>query len=61
MFSSKILISFRLKKDMDILDDMWVNKLSAKTFFESELILQHILFTCYPSHHVHSLLSSAIF
>jgi len=46
---------------MDILDDMWVNKLSAKTFFESELILEHILFTCYASHHVHSLLSSAIF
>jgi len=59
MFSSKILISFRLKKD--ILNDMGVSKLSAKTFFESELILEHILFTCYSSHHVHSLLSSAIF
>jgi len=32
MFSSKILISFRLKekKDMDNLDDMGVSKLSAK-------------------------------
>jgi len=29
MFSSKTLISFRLKKDMDILDDMGVSKLSA--------------------------------
>jgi len=33
MFSSKTLISFRLKKDMDILDDMGVSKLSAKVFF----------------------------
>jgi len=32
MFSSKTLISFRLKKDMDILDDMGVSKLSAKVF-----------------------------
>jgi len=29
---------------MDMLDDMGVSKLSAKTFFESELILEHILF-----------------
>jgi len=60
MFSSKILISFRLKKDMDILDDMGVSKLPAKTFFDSQLLLEHILFTCYSSHHVHSWLSSAI-
>jgi len=33
MFSSKTLISFQLKKDMDILDDMGVSKLSAKVFF----------------------------
>jgi len=33
MFSSKTLIYFRLKKDMDILDDMGVSKLSAKVFF----------------------------
>jgi len=39
MFSSKTLISFRLRKDMDILDDMGVSKLSAKVFFKSELIL----------------------
>jgi len=41
MFSSKTLISFRLKKekDMDILDDMGVSKLSAKVFFKSELLL----------------------
>jgi len=40
MFSSKILISFRLKKkDMDILDDMGVSKSSAKVFFKSELLL----------------------
>jgi len=32
MFSSKALISFRLKKDVDILDDMGVSKLSAKDF-----------------------------
>jgi len=33
MFSSKTLISFRLKKkDIDILDDMGVSKLSAKVF-----------------------------
>jgi len=31
MFSSKTLISFRLKKDMDILNDMGVSKLSTKT------------------------------
>jgi len=30
MFSSKTLISFRLKKEMDILDE---SKLSAKVFF----------------------------
>jgi len=30
MFSSKTFISFRLKNDMDILDDMGVSKLSAK-------------------------------
>jgi len=33
MFSSKTLISFRLKKDMDISDDMGVSKLSAKVLF----------------------------
>jgi len=33
MFSSKTLISFRLKNDMDILDDMGVSKLLAKVFF----------------------------
>jgi len=27
------------KKDMDILDDMGVSKLSAKVFFKSELLL----------------------
>jgi len=32
MFSSKTFISFQLKKDMDILDDMGVSKLSAKVF-----------------------------
>jgi len=37
MFSSKTLISFRMKKDMDILDDMGVSKLSAKLFFISIL------------------------
>jgi len=40
MFSSKTLISFRLKKDMDILDDMGVSKLSAKVFLKSELLLK---------------------
>jgi len=41
MFSSKTLISFDWrKKDMDILDDMGVSKLSAKAFFKkSELLL----------------------
>jgi len=35
MFISKTLISFRLKKkDMDILDDMGVSKLSAKVFLK---------------------------
>jgi len=34
MFSSKTLISLQVKKDMDILDDMWVSKLSAKLFFK---------------------------
>jgi len=34
MFSSKTLISFRLKKYMDILDDMGVSKLSASFFFK---------------------------
>jgi len=34
MFSSKTLISFRLKKDIDILDDMGVSKLSAKVFLK---------------------------
>jgi len=33
MFSQKNLISFQLKNDMDILDDMGVSKLSAKVFF----------------------------
>jgi len=43
MFSSKTSISFQLKKDMDILDDMGVSQLSAKVFFffffKSELLL----------------------
>jgi len=40
MFSSKKIISFRLKSEnMDILDDMGVSKLSAKVIFKSELIL----------------------
>jgi len=34
MFSSKALISFRLNKDMDILDDMGVSKLSAKVYLK---------------------------
>jgi len=35
MFSSKTLISFRRrKKDMDILDDMGVRKLSTKGFLK---------------------------
>jgi len=32
MFSSKTFISFRLKKEVDNLDDMGVSKLSAKVF-----------------------------
>jgi len=39
MFSSKTLISFQLKKDVDILDDMGESILSAKVFFKSELLL----------------------
>jgi len=35
MFSTKTLIFFRVKKDIDILDDMGVkSKLSAKVFFK---------------------------
>jgi len=51
MFSSKTLIS------LDILDDMGVSKLSAKTFFQSELLLYHENdhFMHKHSHHVKTL------
>jgi len=40
MFSSKNVISFRLKKERrDILDDMRVSKLSAKVFFKENYTL----------------------
>jgi len=40
MFSSKTLISFRLKKEwVDILDDMGVSKLSAKVNYSFKGIL----------------------
>jgi len=39
MFSSKTLIFFQLKKDMDILDDIGVSKLSANVFLKSEVLL----------------------
>jgi len=47
MFSSKTLISFRLKKDMDILDDMGVSKLSAKVFLKVNYSFNAAVWTCY--------------
>jgi len=47
MFSSKTFISFRLKKDMDVLDDMGVSKLSENVVLKSDSFKFNLLIKKY--------------